>query len=109
MDGGTFDITQPAWVSELTPVQQCVPLSVTPHWRPWLSWESFRAGLNNAFDRFGLFGFLRAVLEPPYSYGRPEVSNDGQKVLPIKRGATPDGRGQQRDPKFPRRSTERIS
>ena len=55
MDGGTFETTQPEWVSELTETQ-------------------------------------RAVLEPPYSYARPEVSNDGQRVLPIKQGATPDGR-----------------
>ena len=55
MDGGTFEVTQPDWVSELTPAQQ-------------------------------------AVLEPPYVYARPEVSNDGQSVLPIKGGATPDGR-----------------
>ena len=26
MDGGTFKVTQPAWVSELTPAQQCVLL-----------------------------------------------------------------------------------
>ena len=48
---------------------------------------------------------LRAVLEPPYSYARPEVSNDGQRVLPIKRGATPDGRGQL-SLKFPRGSAD---
>lgn len=45
---------------------------------------------------------LRAVLEPPYSYARPEVANDGESVLPIKRGATPDGRGQKRNINFPR-------
>jgi hypothetical protein len=31
MDGGTFEITQPDWVSELTPAQQCVCMSHLTH------------------------------------------------------------------------------
>ena len=34
----------------------------------------------------------RAVLEPPYTYGRPEISNDGQRVISPTSRATPDGR-----------------
>lgn len=80
--------------------------SVSPHWHAWLSCESISAIMDIVVPHFGSFGSVRAVLEPPYSYARPEVSNDGQSVLPIKRGATPDGRGQQRDLTFPRGSAD---
>lgn len=50
MDGGTFEVTQPAWVSELTPAQQCVPRSrapsASPHWFARLSCELTRAKMN---------------------------------------------------------------